>query len=488
MEHHRLPGLQRSTRSIGWRCHRNSRAGYELSGALHRRANIPGRARCPQAFLPIERECRADRLVSISTRGHHRQRFHRPPRLVRAALMRACPGARRSTNVVVGRWHGWRFIVVVAMMALTGCAPTVTPISAVTLTSQAFGMLEDGHPVTQYTMTTSRGVTVRFIDYGGIVTDIATPDRGGRSGHVVLGLPTLRDYETTSAAGELYFGALMGRYANYVAGGRFTLDGNEYRLPVNNPPNTLHGGPQGFDKRMWTVQPTATSGEAVSARLAYTSIDGEEGFPGTLQVTVTYTLTDDGTFTIHYGATTDKDTVVNLSSHLNFNLAGAGSGDVLRQVLTVNADGYLPLDRTQIPLGRIAPVAGTPFDFRTPTAIGAHISAPDEQLSIIGGYDQYWVLDKNGADAAAQPAVNVVDPGSGRTIDMTTTEPGVQIYTGSVLNGVPGVGGRYGRFGAFTLETHHYPDSPNHPSFPTTELTPGQVYDSTTSFHFGVQS
>ena len=235
--------------------------------------------------------------------------------------------------------------------------------------------------------------------------------------------------------------------------------------------------------------PQAISGQSVSARLSYTSADGEEGYPGTLQVGVTYTLSEDGTFAIHYEAVTSKDTVINLSNHMNFNLAGAGSpGGVLGQVLTVRADKYLPLDRSQIPLGPLASVGGTPFDFRKPTAIGARIHDKNAQLAIADGYDQYWMLDKQRDSAQPQLAVHAFDPASGRTLDCITSEPGVQIYTADWFNGsVSGIGGRYDKYAAFTLETQHFPDSPNHPDFPTTVLKPGEVFSSTTVFRFGVQ-
>ena len=280
------------------------------------------------------------------------------------------------------------------------------PAKAALLTSAPFGTTSDGQPVTRYTMATSRGVSVTFMNYGGTVTDVTTLDRQGRPGHIALGFPTLRDYETKSAQGELYFGALLGRYANWIAQGRFRLDGHEYQLSLSDPPNTIHGGKRGFDKRVWTVQPQAVSGQSVGAQLTYTSPAGEEGFPGTLQVRITYTLSEDGALTIHYQAVTDQDTVLNLSSHINFNLAGAGSpGGVLQQVLTVHAGEYLPLDRAQIPLGQLAPVAGTPFDFRNPTAIGAHIHDRNEQLAIANGYDQYWVLEKQGNPAQGSVSV-----------------------------------------------------------------------------------
>ena len=363
------------------------------------------------------------------------------------------------------------------------------PAYAASLSSAPFGSLADGTAVTRYTMTAMGGVIVSFLDYGGIVTDVTTPDRNGRRAPIVLGFPTLRDYETTGAQDELYFGALLGRYANWIARGRFSLDGHNYQLTLSDPPNTIHGGKKGFDKRVWAVQSLATSDPSVSARLTYTSVDGEEGYPGTLNVDVTYTLSDEGAFTIHYEARTDRKTVINLSNHMNFDLAGAGSpGGALGQVLTVDADSYLPLDNAQLPLGPTAPVAGTPFDFRGPTAIGTHIHDRNAQLAIANGFDQYWVLTKRGDAGQPQHAVHALDPASGRTLDCYTTEPGVQIYTADWFDGsIIGIGGRYEKYAAFTLETQHFPDSPNHPDYPTTELKPGQVFDSTTIFRFGVQ-
>lgn len=360
---------------------------------------------------------------------------------------------------------------------------------AASLTSAPFGRTRDGRAVTRYTMTSAGGVRVQFISYGGIITDVVTPDRQGRLAPIVLGFSTLPEYETKSGDGGLYLGAIIGRYANYIAGGHFRLNGHRYTLAKNYPPNTLHGGTTGFDRRLWQVQPISTSGPRVSARLTYTSPDGEEGFPGTLKIRVAYTLSDDGAFTIHYSAVTDKDTVVALTSHLSFNLAGAGSlGSVLTQVLQIDADHYLPTDSTQLPTGQAAPVQGTPFDFRRPTAIGTHIHDKNAQLAIQGGYDQEWVLNKHGDLSNPQLAVRVYDPKSGRTLDCLTTEPGVLSYTGGDFNGtISGIGGRYRQFAAFTLETQHFPDSPNHPQFPTTELKPGQTYSSTTIFRFGVQ-
>lgn len=363
------------------------------------------------------------------------------------------------------------------------------PASAASLTSAPFGRTADGMPATRYTMTASSGVRVSFISYGGIVTDVTAPDRTGRPAHVVLGFATLREYETKSAGGELYFGALLGRTSNWLNRGRFRLNGHAYQVTLSDPPNTIHGGKKGFDKRMWDVRPGTTSGRSVSALLTYTSPDGEEGYPGTLKARVTYSLSDDGAFAIHYEAVTDKDTVVGLTNHMNFDLAAAGSpGGILKQMLTVDADRYLPLGGSQLPLGRLDPVAGTPFDFRRPTAIGARIHARNAQIAIANGYDQYWVLNKRGAPALPQFAVRAYDPKSGRTLECLTTEPGVQIYTAGFFDGsYAGIGGRYRPYCAFTLETQHYPDSPNHLGFPTTELRPGQVYSSTTVFRFGVQ-
>ena len=339
-------------------------------------------------------------------------------------------------------------------------------------------------------MSARSGVRVTFMSYGGTITDVAAPDRQGRLAPVVLGFPTLRDYETQSGPSGLYFGALIGRYANYIAGGRFTLDGHTYKPFQNYPPNSLHGGRRGFDQRLWRVQPTVTAGPGVSAQLSYTSPDGEAGYPGTRKVTVTYSLSDEGAVTIRYRAVTDRPTVVALTNHMSFNLAGAGSpAGVLKHELTLNADRYLPTDDTQIPLGPLAPVQGTPFDFRQPTTFGARIRARNAQLAIAGGgYDQEWVLHKTGDAARPQLAARIYEPSSGRTLECLTTEPGVLSYTANSLRGFPAaIGGPYRPYAAFTLETQHFPDSPNHPAFPTTVLRPGQEYSSTTIFRFGVR-
>ncbi len=356
---------------------------------------------------------------------------------------------------------------------------------AATLTSAPFGQ-HDGQPVMLYTMDSGRGVTVRFISYGGIITEIRTPDRHGTSADIVLGFPDLQGYETVSAREGFYFGALIGRYANRIARGRFALDGHDHTVPVNNGPNSLHGGLVGFDKRLWTVTPGPSSGSAVSAELTLVSADGDQGYPGTLTVHVTYTLSSANAFTIRYRATTDRNTVLNLTNHSYFNLAGVGSPNgVFDQIMTIDADRYTPTDATAIPLGPQAAVDGTPFDFRRPTAIGARIREPDQQLLWAHGYDHNWVLKKSGDPSHPQFAARLHDPSSGRTLEVETTQPGVQVYTGNFLNGADaGTGGIYRQTDGVTFETQHYPDSPNHPDYPTTELKPGQTFDQTTIFRF----
>ena len=375
--------------------------------------------------------------------------------------------------------------VIPAVVAMVACGAGAGAAEAASMSSAPFGQ-HAGQPVTLYTMTSGRGVTVKFMSYGGIITAIEAPDRHGRIADIVLGFPDLQGYETISARDGLYFGALIGRYANRIAHGRFTLDGHAYAVPVNNGPNSLHGGIVGFDKRIWTVTPGPTSGSAVSAELTLTSPDGDQGYPGTLHVTVTYTLSSDNAFTIRYRATTDRNTVLNLTNHSYFNLAGVGAPDgVFNQIMTIDADQYTPTDATAIPLGHQQDVAGTPFDFRHPTAIGARIRADDQQLLWAHGYDHNWVLNKTGDRSHPQFAARLHDPSSGRTLDVATTQPGVQVYTGNFLNGTDaGVGGIYRQTDAVTFETQHYPDSPNQPSFPTTELKPGERFDQTTIFRF----
>ena len=343
------------------------------------------------------------------------------------------------------------------------------------VTKEPFGAMPDGTPVEIYTLS-DRNIQARIMTYGGILVSLSTPDRSGKMDDIVLGFDSLDNYVSKNT----FFGALVGRYANRIAKGRFTLEGATYSLPLNNGPNTLHGG-KGFDKVVWKAK-TINNG----VELTHLSPDGDQGFPGNLAVTVRYTLVGNA-LRIEYAATTDKPTVVNLTNHSYFNLAGQGNGDILKQVMQINASHYTPADSTLIPTGEIAPVEGTPFDFRTPHVIGERIEQDNEQLRLAKGYDQNWVLDNKSGKLAV--AAIAYDPGSGRTLEVSTTEPGVQFYSVNHMEGtVPGKQGKtYGFRTAFCLETEHFPDSPNHPSFPSTELKPGQRYDTVTVFKFGAR-
>jgi aldose 1-epimerase len=357
----------------------------------------------------------------------------------------------------------------------------VTDTAGPRVSAAPFGRTPDGHDVTAYTLDNGRGMTVRAMTYGATILAIDVPDAAGRVGDVVLGFDSLAPYLTRSP----YFGAVVGRYANRIARGRFTLDGREYRLAINDPPNTLHGGVRGFDKAVWDAVPFRRAG-AAGVTFTYVSPDGEEGYPGTLTVHVTYTLTPDDRLTVDYDATTDRATVVNLSQHSYFNLAGEGSGDVLGERLQLFASRYTPVDSTLIPTGVVAPVEGTPFDFRVPTPIGSRIAAADTQLLYGKGYDHNFVLDRDGPGLVR--AARVTDPGSGRTLDIATDQPGVQFYSGNFLDGtILGKGGHvYRHRSALVLETQHFPDSPNHPEFPGTVLRPGERFTSRTVYRFGV--
>lgn len=343
-----------------------------------------------------------------------------------------------------------------------------------TVTQAPFGATPDGAAVHLFTLKNSRGVEVRAMDYGATIVSIRTPDRSGRFDDVVLGFDGFDPYLTKAR----YFGSIVGRYGNRIAGGKFTLDGATVQLALNNGTNHLHGGPRGFDKIVWHGEPFERGGNS-GVVFTYTSPDGEESYPGTLQMTVTYTLTPRDELMLEYNAKTDKATPINLTNHSYFNLAGRGHGDILRHELTLNADRYTPVDAALIPTGELATVQGTPFDFRKPTAIGARIDADNEQLRRGGGYDHNFVL--NGGPALRKIA-SVMDPASGRTLDVATTEPGVQFYTGNNLDDTRN---GFGRRTGFCLETQHYPDSPNHASFPSTILRPGDTFKSTTVFTFG---
>ena len=340
----------------------------------------------------------------------------------------------------------------------------------------------NGERVELLTLTNKNGIEVRAITYGGIITSIKTPDRTGAMGDIVLGFNSIERYH----AEHPFFGAIIGRYGNRIAKGRFTIDGQEYTLATNNGPNHLHGGIRGFDKRIWQAEVLPPMAGRSSVAFSYTSGDGEEGYPGRLIVKVNYTLNDSNELIVSYEARTDKATHVNLTQHSYFNLAGEGSGDILGHELTIDADRFTPVDATLIPTGVLAPVEGTPFDFRKSTAIGARIDAVDEQITNGQGYDHNWVLNGTGA---RHRAARVVEPKSGRTLEVATTEPGLQFYAGNFLDGtLSGKSGRpYGRRSGFCLETQHFPDTPNQKNFPTTLLMPAEQYQTETVFTFGVQ-
>lgn len=343
---------------------------------------------------------------------------------------------------------------------------------------QPFGKLPDGTPVDLYTLTNANGVEMKVITYGGIVTSLKTPDRNGKLEDVVLGYDSLRGYLDKSP----YFGALIGRYGNRIGKAQFTLDAKMYRLPKNDGDNTLHGGNHGFDKVVWAAEPLKVKGGA-ALELTYVSKDGEEGFPGNLSVRVVYTLNNKDEWRIDYSATTDKNTVVNLTQHTYFNLS-AGGANILGHEMYLNADRFTPVEKGLIPSGELRAVKGTPMDFTKPMTIGAHINDSDEQLQLAGGYDHNWVLNKTGK--ALTLAARVFEPTSGRQMEVFTTEPGIQFYAGNFLDGtITGKGGKvYVKRYGFCLETQHFPDSPNQPNFPSTRLRPGQKYATTTVYKF----
>jgi aldose 1-epimerase len=352
------------------------------------------------------------------------------------------------------------------------------------VTSQPYGKTPEGAEVNLYTLTNAKGVEARITNYGAILVSLKVPDRQGNLADIGLGFDSFDPYLKENP----HFGAVVGRYGNRIAKGHFTLAGKQYTLAINNGPNSLHGGLKGFDKQLWTGKTMETK-DGPAVQLTYVSKDGEEGYPGTLTSTVTYTLTATNELRLHYTATTDKPTVVNLTNHSYFNLAGAGNGDILNHALTLNADKFTPVDSGLIPTGELRSVEGTPFDFRKPTAIGARINnTSDEQIKMGGGYDHNFVL--NGAMGTLRTAARVSEATTGRVMEVLTTEPGVQFYTGNFLDGtITGKGGKvYNKRAAFCLETQHFPDSPNQPKFPTTELKPGARYDTTTVFRFSTEA
>ena len=348
------------------------------------------------------------------------------------------------------------------------------------ITKKPYGTTADGIAVAEYTLANGAGMEVKIITYGGIITSIRVPGRDGRIGNVALGLASLREYETKSP----YFGAITGRFANRIAAGKFTLDGVTHQLDINNGPNSLHGGLKGFDKQVWAAKELEGGS---TLELSYHSPDGDQNFPGALDVKVVYTLTGANELLIDYSATTDKPTIINLTNHSYFNLKGEGEGDICEHVLMLNAGRYTPVNAALIPTGEVAPVAGTPFDFRQPKPVAPGIRSDHPQIALAKGYDHNWVLDRaSDDDTSLILAARVQEPASGRVLEVLTTEPAIQFYAGNFLDAsIYGPSGRAYRQGdGFCLETQHYPDSPNHPAFPSTVLRPGETYRTKTVFRF----
>ena len=379
-------------------------------------------------------------------------------------------------------------VAVAACVILSSCGgsggkntPEPKPEVKPQLIKSEFGKTADGVPVDLYTLTNKNGLEVGVMTYGATVTRIKTPDRKGHFDDVVLGFDSLDGY----LGKHPYFGAVVGRYGNRIAKGHFRLDGKDYKLAINNGPNSLHGGLKGFDKVVWTARDASTP-NAPAVELTYLSKDGEEGYPGNLSVTVKYTLSDANEVQLDYSATTDKDTVTNITNHTYFNLGGPGFNDILTHTVRLRAARFTPVDSTLIPTGKEIPVVGTPFDFSNPAAIGSRIDQPtDEQLKFGGGYDHNWVIDNPNSGELAI-AAEVTEPVNGRVLQVSTTQPGVQFYTGNFLDGtITGKGGKvYVKRAALCLETQHFPDSPNHPAFPTTTLKAGETMKSRTVWKF----
>jgi aldose 1-epimerase len=362
-------------------------------------------------------------------------------------------------------------------LALASCARNSEQEKVTAMQRQPFGRTATGEDALLYTLPGRGGMRAEITNYGGIVVSLHAPDRQGQAGDVVLGFDTLDGYLKEHP----YFGAIVGRYGNRIAKGRFHLNGQEYTLARNNGENHLHGGVRGFDKVVWKAR-EVPGGDAPALELSYLSKDGEEGYPGNLSATVVYTIEGGDSLKIDYTATTDKDTVVNLTNHSYFNLAG--EGDILQHEVAIEADRFTPVDAGLIPTGELRPVQQTAFDFRKPTAVGARISQQDEQLKFGKGYDHNFVLNSGGGRLS--PAARVREPRTGRVLEVSTSEPGMQFYTGNFLDGtLRGKGGRvYGHRHGFCMETQHFPDSPNQPQFPSTVLRAGQTYRSTTVYRF----
>lgn len=370
-------------------------------------------------------------------------------------------------------------------LGLMSCSKTKNENENKTMTStiskEVFGDLPDGKKADLYTLKNANGMTVKISNYGGIITELTAKDKSGRWEDVVLGFDSLAPY----IAENPFFGALVGRFGNRIANGKFTLDGKTYTLPINNGPNSLHGGINGFNKKLWNATEIKKH-SIVGLELTYVSKDGEEGYPGTLNVKVTYTLSNENGLRIDYEATTDKNTVLNLTNHSYFNLSGL-KRDILNHEVYIKSDSMVPVNATLIPTGKLRPVKGTPFDFNEPTLVGKRINdVADEQIKNGGGYDHCWVI--SGADKSLALFATVKDTESGRFMEVYTTEPAVQFYTGNFLDGkLTGKGVTYGKRYGLCLETEHYPDSPNQPQFPTTELKPGETYKTSTEYKFSVK-
>jgi aldose 1-epimerase len=352
------------------------------------------------------------------------------------------------------------------------------------IATNSFGTMPDGREVKMYTLTNNQGMSMNVINYGGIIVSLNVPDKNGKIEDVVLGYDSLSHYIRNNP----YFGALIGRYGNRIAKGKFSLDGKSYQLPTNNGPNHLHGGFNGFDKVFWNIEPIdTTAGNAL--RLTYQSKDGEEGYPGNLNVEVIYLLTEKNELNISYKATTDKKTITNLTQHTYFNLSGGAKADILQHELVLNADQFIPVDKTLIPTGKLQNVEETPFDFRTPITIGSRISKKDQQLEFGGGYDHCWVIRDSSANDSLKLAGTLYEPISGRLLSISTTEPGIQFYSGNFLDGsnIGKKGAIYKHRYGLCLESEHFPDSPNQKTFPSVELNPGEVYRTQTVYAFSTK-